>query len=70
MALEGTIEGTIVRVMETWPLQLLISNPLGNVHVTMREDTEVRMSGGTPGNVRMLQPGRRVRVEGNAIVLE
>lgn len=64
------LEGTIVQVMETWPLQLVISSPQGNVHISMREDTDVRMSGGTPGNLRMLQPGRRVRIEGNIIVLE
>jgi hypothetical protein len=62
-------EGTIVAVMETWPLQLIISSTQGRVHITMREDTEIQTSTGAPGNVQMLRPGRRVRVDGNLIVL-
>ncbi len=70
MALGPTIEGTIVRVMETFPLQLVISTAQGNVHFPMREDTEVRMSQGAPGNLRMLRSGTKVRIENNVIVLE
>jgi RNase P/RNase MRP subunit p29 len=68
---EMVIEGTIIRVMETWPLQLVISNLQGSIHVSMRDDTEIRVSGGAAiGNLKMLQPGRRVRIDGNVIVLE
>lgn len=63
------IEGTILEVMETWPLQLIISSAQGRVHVALREDTEVRKSDGTSGEMRLLRPGARVRVEGKVVVL-
>jgi hypothetical protein len=70
MALATRIEGTIVRVMETFPLQLVISAAQGDVHAPMREDTEVRLSSGAPGNLRMLRPGVKVRFEGNVLIIE
>ena len=63
------VEGTILEVLETWPLQLVISGSQGRVHVALREDTEVRKSDGTRGEVRLLRPGARVRFEGNVVVL-
>lgn len=63
------VEGTIIEVMETWPLQLVISNSQGRVHVALREDTEVRKTDGTVGEVRSLRPGARIRLEGNVVVV-
>jgi hypothetical protein len=63
------IEGTILEIMETWPLQLVISGSQGRIHVALREDTEVRRSDGTSGGVRLLRPGARVRIDGNTVVL-
>jgi hypothetical protein len=70
MALEAAIQGTIVRVMETWPLQLVIATPQGNLQVPLREDTEILLPGGASGSVRMLRSGRKVRVEGKVVVIE
>jgi hypothetical protein len=63
------VEGTILEVMETWPLQLVISSLQGRVHVALREDLTVQKTDGASVDVKSLRPGVRVRVEGGSVVL-
>ena len=59
------IEGTIIGVMETWPLQLSVDTREGTWQVALAETTVVT-SGGRPVDLSKLLPGRRVRVDGEA----
>jgi hypothetical protein len=59
------IEGTIVDVMETWPLQLSVDTGEGVCQVALAEATAVT-SEGQPAEPAQLLPGRPVRVEGKA----
>jgi hypothetical protein len=56
------IEGEVVGVMETWPLQLAVQTDTGTYHVLL-DDTVIR-SGGQPASSRDLRPGLHIRVEG------
>lgn len=53
-----TIEGKIVNVMETWPLQLTVETEKGPVHVMLQPEADALGS-------RELQPGTTVRIEGS-----
>jgi hypothetical protein len=57
------IEGTIVDVMETWPLQLSVVTGEGLYQIALAEATAVT-SEGRPAEETQLLPGRPVRVEG------
>ena len=59
------VEGTIVGVMETLPLQLSIDTGRGTRQVALAEGTTIT-SGGQLADMAQLLPGRRVRVEGEA----
>lgn len=61
-------EGTILEVMETWPLQLVIAGAQGRVHVPLREDAELRNPDGSQGEMGSLRPGMRVRIDGKVVV--
>lgn len=63
------IEGMVVELMETWPLQLVVVNQQGRFHVALREDTHVRREDGVSGDIHSLRPGVRVRLEGNLVVV-
>jgi hypothetical protein len=57
------IEGTIVEVMESWPLQLTVETETGRYHVALLSETTITREGETvdPGE---LLPDLQVRVEG------
>jgi hypothetical protein len=57
------IEGTIVDVMETWPLQLSVDVGGRTRQVALAEGTVIT-SEGQPADAGRLLPGRRIRVEG------
>jgi hypothetical protein len=59
------IEGTIVDVMETWPLQLAVDTREGIYQVALAEATTVT-SEGQPAEPARLLPGLSVRIEGEA----
>ncbi len=59
------IEGTIIDVMETWPLQLSVDAGEGVCQVALGEATVVT-SEGRPAEPAQLLPGCPVRVEGKA----
>lgn len=58
-----SIEGTILEVMESWPLQLVVDAEQDRFQVALKEDTQVLEDSERvdPGRFR---PGLRVRVEG------
>lgn len=56
-------EGVIVRLLETWPLQLVVETARGQVHVGLREDALVTR-GGRVAPPSALRVGERVVVEG------
>lgn len=60
-----TIEGTIVSVMESWPLQLVVETATGRRHVALRSDTVITANGQTVEANRIV-PGVRVRIDGDA----
>ena len=59
------IEGTIVEVMESWPLQLSVKTQTARYHVELLSETAIMHEGRNvdPGK---LSPGLQVRVEGQA----
>ncbi len=59
-----TIEGTIVEVMESWPLQLSVETRAGRYHVELLDETRITQEGRTasPGS---LTPNLRIRVKGS-----
>ena len=59
------IEGKIVEVMESWPLQLTVETETGRYHVALLSETTITREGETvdPGE---LLPDLQVRVEGQA----
>jgi len=59
------IEGTIVGVMETWPLQLSVDTGEDVCQVSLAQSTSITY-GGRPADPAHLLPGRRVRVEGES----
>jgi hypothetical protein len=56
-----TVEITIVRIMESWPLQLVLQTPAEREHVVLAENIRIRRAGVLvdPG---VLQPGQHVRM--------
>lgn len=59
------LEGTIVGVMETWPLQLSIDTGGDAFQVGLGESTVITCEGRSADPAQLL-PGRRVRVEGES----
>jgi hypothetical protein len=59
------IEGEIVQVMESWPLQLVIRTQSGTQHVVLSPDATINTKAPSVGS-DMLKPGIRVQVEGVA----
>ncbi len=59
------IEGTIVEVMESWPLQLVIQTQSGTQHVVLAPNAAITAKGLSVGP-EMLKPGVRVRIDGVA----
>ena len=59
-----TIEGRIVTVMESWPLQLSVETDAGRYHVGLLQETDITRQGNKvePGALRVDQ---RIRVTGN-----
>ena len=59
------IEGKIVEVMESWPLQLTVETETGRYHVQLLSETTITREGETvdPGE---LLPDLQVQVEGQA----
>lgn len=60
-----TIDGTVVSVMESWPLQLVVETEAGPRQVALRSDTVITAEG-QPVEANRLVPGVRVRIEGDA----
>lgn len=58
-----TIDGTVVDVMETWPLQLSVRSHTGLVPIAL-SDTTVITSRGRPAGAGAIRPGTTVQVEG------
>ena len=60
---ERTIRGTIVSVMESWPLQMSLASGSERVSVALTEDAEIVRGGRrvSPGDLSM---GQFVRLEG------
>jgi hypothetical protein len=58
------IEGEVVGVMETWPLQLAVQTDAGTYHVILGDT--VITSGGRSASPEDIRPGLDVRVEGEA----
>jgi hypothetical protein len=58
---ERVMEATILRIMESWPLQLALQTPAGIEHVMLTESATIRHSGilTDPGALR---PGLSIRV--------
>jgi len=52
---------TILRIMETWPLHLVLQTPAGNLQVGLAENVHIT-HGGIPVDPGELRPGQRVRV--------
>jgi hypothetical protein len=57
------IEGAVVHVRETWPLQLVVQSPQGRYDVTLMEETQVIRNDRhvSPGE---LKPRMKVEVSG------
>jgi hypothetical protein len=62
------IEGTILEVMESFPLQLTLKTETGRYHVALLEETTITQEGATVES-GILRPGMRVRIEGQASAL-
>jgi hypothetical protein len=58
------IDGTVVDVMETWPLQLSIHTTSGLYHVVLSESTIITSEGWQPVDAGAVQPGAAVEVQG------
>ena len=59
-----TVQGTIVAVRETWPLQLVVqASDEGPYDVALSEQTAIGETG-EPGDPGSLRPGMVVRVTG------
>jgi hypothetical protein len=59
------VEGNIVRVMESWPLQLVVDTPSGRLGVLLTEETKI-MEGGRSAGSNALLPGEKVRLAGRS----
>jgi hypothetical protein len=63
---------TILRIMETWPLHLVLQTPTGDLHVGLAENVILKR-GGVLVDPGTLKPGQRVRIlrrEANGSVAE
>ena len=60
-----SIEGTIVQIMESWPLQLVIETEAGQQHVVLAPDAAITARGQTVLPEK-LKAGVKVRIEGVA----
>jgi len=58
---DGWVQGELLEVMESWPMQLLVRIGDENVTLDLAPDSTITSEVGT-ASVRDLQPGRRVRV--------
>lgn len=58
------VEGKIVAVMESWPLQLTVETQSGPLHVGLQSGTVVTEQGSAVDPNR-LRPEMRVRIEGD-----
>ena len=59
------IEGTIVEVMESWPLQLIVQTREGHCYVELLSETRITQAGESI-NQGNLSPSLRVQITGNA----
>lgn len=57
------IDGIIVRVMESWPLQLVINTSSGPIGVILTEETRITQRG-IASSPTELMPGEKVRLLG------
>jgi hypothetical protein len=57
------VDGNIVRVMESWPLQLVVDTPSGRLGVLLTEETKIMQRGRTAGPSALL-PGEKIRLVG------
>ena len=57
------VEGRIVAIYETWPLQLALEGPRGRIDVALSAETAV-IAGGRAAAPTALRDGARVAVEG------
>ena len=60
------IEGVVVDVMETWPLQLTLFSAESQFHIILTMDTTVTQGGEEVGMQR-IRPGQRARIDGKSI---
>jgi hypothetical protein len=57
------IEGEVVAVMESWPLQLTVQTMQGTYHVALLDETQITQRAEL-AEPSALRPGARVRIEG------
>ena len=57
------VDGNIVRVMESWPLQLVVDTPSGRLGVLLTEETKIMERGRSSGPNALL-PGEKIRLLG------
>ena len=60
-----TVEGSVLEVMESWPLQLTMQTQEGRYHVGLLAETLVNR-GGEKVEPGAIKPGVRVRIEGES----
>ncbi|BCU10607.1 MULTISPECIES: hypothetical protein [Microcystis] len=63
-----TIEGKISEVMETWPLQLVVTTPKGNYYVGLLLETKITQQGQTV-DAQKLMLGVEVKLQGYSSVV-
>ena len=59
------IDGNIVRVMESWPLQLVVDTSSGRLGVLLTEETRIMERGRSVGPNALL-PGEKIRLLGRS----
>lgn len=64
-----SVEGVIVEVMETWPLQLALQTADGLHHVSLTEGSVVRRADGSPSDLGSLRQGEYVRIDGDDVTV-
>jgi hypothetical protein len=58
------VEGKILQVMESWPLQLVVDVPSGHLDVLLSDDTTV-IQAGRSVDPNALTPGLVIRLRGH-----
>lgn len=58
------IEGKILKVMESWPLQLVVDTPSGRLDVLLSEDAKITKAG-LLVDTRALTLGTKIRLRGH-----